>query len=858
MRKVLSFVLVLSLVLSSFSMAFAADAKAGSLTDISGNANEDAIQVGYDLGIVTGNPDGTFLPDKAVNRAEFAAMLTRALSIPDSALSGYTTTSFKDTAGYGWAVPYLAFCQSKGILLGDGQGNVMPGRTVSVNEAMTMALRAIGYTANSSLLVGVWPSNYVSIAQNEDLYDDVAKTTTVNKASAAQIIYNLLTVQKVAVNTDGTTDYLWKNKSKDIEANLLNTNLGCEEIEDAILGYTAGCTYDDAIINISKNLGAYGTAYINDDDELIAFTKDSTALTGKLNDKKDKFEVGDIEYNIKDKDNTFATDAAMFVNGDSYRASGGGIEIDEIESWALSNSDDEETVTINVDLSGKTIKDIYSVVAWTASDSDLADSDVQEDIGDNELLGFDFVEDDNDNIDPASFELIGVTSLDKIIEDHVVYVYADKDENIRRVAVGTETVEGVVDEIEYDGTEIDTITIGDKEYGLSAIATDDAKDLDVDSEGTYYLDAFGDIYDFDGTSGKADTYGVVVAWKPNAGDDFDNPKVRLYLSDDSEKTFDFSEKNKDVADMEWVLKSDLTSVASINAAMTTSITKSALIGYSLDKNGEIDTIDVTSKVFAGSDVTFQSSKVLKINSKSFSIDSQCVVFTYKEIMSDTGDYDVASLKDVENGTFTSPVAVILNDDGDVAALFVEETNTSGDDYVYAVINTKTTAKDSGGDKVSKFTGYIDGSKVTYLADDEYGAKAGAFDVYRIKLDSSNIITKIESLTDPDNDGNQTDGKYKKDEKSGWINGSVQLIVGLGSNKTVITVDSNGDGKDSSGDEKFTVADDAVIYKYDRSDKEFEPVKLSALKDNGKMYVRLYDTKGKDADGIATVVVFYEL
>ena len=44
MRKVLSFVLVLTLVLSSFSMAFAADTTAAGLSDISGNANEDAIQ----------------------------------------------------------------------------------------------------------------------------------------------------------------------------------------------------------------------------------------------------------------------------------------------------------------------------------------------------------------------------------------------------------------------------------------------------------------------------------------------------------------------------------------------------------------------------------------------------------------------------------------------------------------------------------------------------------------------------------------------------------------------------------------------------------------------------------------------
>ena len=53
MKKVISFVLVLALVLGSFSMAFAAPATTG-LSDISDSANQEAIQVVNDLGIVTG------------------------------------------------------------------------------------------------------------------------------------------------------------------------------------------------------------------------------------------------------------------------------------------------------------------------------------------------------------------------------------------------------------------------------------------------------------------------------------------------------------------------------------------------------------------------------------------------------------------------------------------------------------------------------------------------------------------------------------------------------------------------------------------------------------------------------------
>jgi len=815
MRKVLSFVLVLSLVLSSFSMAFAADSSAG-LTDIAGNANEDAIQVAYDLGIVTGNPDMTFAPDKAVNRAEFAAMITRALNIPDSALAGYTTTTFKDTVGYGWAVPYLAFCQSKGIMLGDGNGNVMPGRTITVNEAMTMALRAIGYTANSALLVGVWPSNYVSIAQNNDLYDDVAKETTVNKASAAQIIYNLLTVQKVAVNTDGTTDLLWVDGDEDGEAlNLLNSNLGCTSDPDVILG--DAYDYDDAIINITDDIGAFGTAYLNEDDELVAFTKDSTALTGKVNDDQDKFEVGDVEYDIID--GSF-TPAAVFANTDADTVTGDSIDVAEIVDYAAANSDDGDTVTLYVDLSGKKIKDIYSVVAWKADDALLASDDVQEAITeDKELETYAFAQTDDDEIDMNSFQLVGVASLDKIAEDNVLYIYTDGDD-IRKIAVGTETVEGTVEELNDD---FDVVTIGDKDYDVSAIADYTFDDNDIDADGVFYLDVDGKIFDFDGTS-SADTFGVVKAASEET--DFDNYKVKLYMSDDSTDTLYLSESNP--KDIEWV---------STSATTIAAVTKGALIGYSLDSNGDIDTIDNTFTTDTG--MVFKSKKVID----NLDIDSQCVVFTYNNTMDNTSSYDVATLDDIDaNTTFTSPTAYILNEDGDVVALFIEDdyANTE-DDAIYGVINTRSTTKNDDGDKIYKFKGFIDGAAFTYMTDDDVNDDsaldfdlAGLFGVYAITLDSNDNITTIAELAAHTS---TTDSKIVN------ATDDAEDVTALAKDNTVITTASG----------KYTVAEDAVVYKFDEDDTEFSVSKLSAI-DEGDT-VTLYDTKGEDVDGVATVVIY---
>ena len=120
----------------------------------------------------------------------------------------------------------------------------------------------------------------------------------------------------------------------------------------------------------------------------------------------------------------------------------------------------------------------------------------------------------------------------------------------------------------------------------------------------------------------------VEAWDSKSGSDFDNPKVKLYLSDDSEKSFFFSESYADVDDMDWVTQSALRTVTGgyidLMSPTTGAFQKGSLIGYSLDSSGDIDTVDVTSKQFSGTgseEVNFQSAKVLKTGSKSYSIDS---------------------------------------------------------------------------------------------------------------------------------------------------------------------------------------------------------------------------------------------
>lgn len=147
MRKVLSFVLVLSLVLGSFSMAFAATPATG-FSDMNGEASAEAVSVLSDLGVVSGYPDGEYKPENIVTRAEMSVFVIGALGLTD-----YVTTSakssFPDMAGYGWAEGYIAYAESLGILSGYPDGTFKPGNTVTYDEVASMLVRALGYSAES-------------------------------------------------------------------------------------------------------------------------------------------------------------------------------------------------------------------------------------------------------------------------------------------------------------------------------------------------------------------------------------------------------------------------------------------------------------------------------------------------------------------------------------------------------------------------------------------------------------------------------------------------------------------------------------------------------------------------------------
>ncbi|MFB9276251.1 S-layer homology domain-containing protein [Cohnella cellulosilytica] len=109
-------------------------------SDIGGHWAEGAILEAAGKGLVSGYANGSFQPNAAVSRAEFAIMLMNALGTPAEEAAEYR---FTDAAGIGeWARKAVAQASQAGIVSGYADGSFRPNANVSRAEIAVMLARA--------------------------------------------------------------------------------------------------------------------------------------------------------------------------------------------------------------------------------------------------------------------------------------------------------------------------------------------------------------------------------------------------------------------------------------------------------------------------------------------------------------------------------------------------------------------------------------------------------------------------------------------------------------------------------------------------------------------------------------------
>ncbi len=743
MKKILSLVLSLALVFGSFGSVFADDkAKSKMMTvpkDVVGTDYEEAVTSLTALEIVNGYEDGTFQPDKVVTRAEMAKLVITELGL--EADSKYSTSNFKDLAGYKWAEGYIGYAQALGIINGYTVDKFGPGDPVTYNQALTMIVRALGYTKDCKEMVGRWPAPYVQKANILGITDDVKAGGEVGatRGNISQYLYNMLPCEMGYADADGR----WNNKvnEKNKKVTVLMT-LDCEEQAAAEI---TDARADQSVINIRPYVGQYGTVFTltkgdNKGDVVAVGDIDTKKKFGVLNTTGDTLTAPDgTEYDIKNPAET----VTKYVNGADASATSAVRDIGNV------------FVELTGEMSGNNFdkNELQAALLWNGANTTgdiVTDDDVAEIKDDHKLLGFEFVENSYDDIDLTSFELIGAKKLDDIKKDDVVYVYADGSKNIRRVVVGNATVEGKITKSVDSGKEI---TLDGKTFYFAANtlgnvnAKVDQADLQAGDTVKVTLDGYGYIYDGEATDKKADRFAVVVDSADKGSRLGDKAQLEVILPDGSSKIFLADE---DEVDDTILNASGAWQVPFAAPAVGT------VIKYGLDSDGVIDDIEVPTVVDAtlAKDITVKKGNVY-YNGAQFA--SNVTILDVDESSAnattwstDDGDYEpikLDALKDADDVW----ARYALDDDDRIE--FIMAKKVSSTEEVYGVL-TDIAVLDEGDEW--ELTMLVDGKEVTYKTEKDFSdnttypmvgtaANKIAESFYKITFDADGLVDDLEGF-----------------------------------------------------------------------------------------------------------------
>lgn len=204
-RKILSVFLMINMVLSMISGAFAADNV--TFLDVPSNhwASESVTYV-YEKGLMNGEGPDTFKPDNNLTRAMFVTILGRMAGVNED---NYPDTFFADVPTGQWYSAYVTWAFQKDIVDGTGNGYFSPDENVTREQMATMIaryvissdlhLQEIGSTVKfftDQHLISSWASEGVELMRRTGIlsgYDDGSfrPERTADRAEAATIFMRL-------------------------------------------------------------------------------------------------------------------------------------------------------------------------------------------------------------------------------------------------------------------------------------------------------------------------------------------------------------------------------------------------------------------------------------------------------------------------------------------------------------------------------------------------------------------------------------------------------------------------------------------------------------------------------------------
>lgn len=210
-KRLLSLLLTLAmLVTAGLPTVFAADVL--NFSDVSSDyAYQEAITNLAAEGIINGFEDGTFKPEEPVTRAQFTKILCYAQNVGTIQYSEADRAKFPDVDPNHWAIHNITTARNSGIINGYDDGTFKPENVVLYEQAVKMAVCALGYTPElaerAGGTMGAYPNGYLSLASRAKLLNKISGVKVgqpLTRGRVAQLIDNMLDANMYNVE-DGTT-----------------------------------------------------------------------------------------------------------------------------------------------------------------------------------------------------------------------------------------------------------------------------------------------------------------------------------------------------------------------------------------------------------------------------------------------------------------------------------------------------------------------------------------------------------------------------------------------------------------------------------------------------------------------------
>lgn len=861
-KNLLAIILVIAMAIGMTTSAFAFDLP----KDAQGTPYEEAIQTLGSLSIMVGDAGtGDFRPNDTIKRSEFAKIAVVALGLGNVAETAKGTTKFKDVAGEHWASGFINVASTQKIIVGDPEGTFRPDDKISYAEALTILVRVLGYEP-SAKAKGGYPTGYMIVAAENNVTKNAnaGASEPAKRGIVAQLTFNALTVKLMEQTGFGENP-----EYTVVEKTLLSDKLKVEKIyaqvtataqtrlsgssslkdDEVEIGNT---TYKINNSNAKEYLGFNVIAYVKE-NESINNQKDILMIRPDIN-KSEFIDVkGDNIDSIADitggKELKYWVDKEKDLNTESARIATDAKLIYNGKANAFVNTLIKPSAT--EEISGKVVlldnnkDEIYDIVFVTAYENYVVEEISTESHRINDKYGKPslVLDPDDTTIDFEISKAGKKAELEDLKEWDVLSVAKSLDEKYFNIIVNEGKVTGMVTEKEDDKRVID----GKTYY----IAKNYTNAIELQDEGTFYLDIEGKIAAVDASSNLNDNYAYLVD-AATSGTIDSRVEVKLFTKEGEVKVLKLADKIK-LDNQTGVADEDALAAIKPNGNIA-----KQLITFEVNSTNEITAIDraedksgspldyyknLFAKNIEATDVMYKSA-ASKLGS--VVVTDKTMVFDIPAGENDPEEYAVRNKSIFENENKYDIIVFDVTEDLTAKAIIVtNSTGNTSEESPIALVDKITTVQNADGVTVQKLYALQDGKMIEKMTNASGvlvkagGASLEQGDIIQFKTNAKGEIDTVTVLFNKANMA--TEGTNVISENLTTIYGKVAKKFVGSMNVTV-----------NNGPQENYAFGSAKVYNYD-STKQSSQVTLISATDIQKydaanprrVFIRIYKDEVKE-------------